>query len=77
MNNWFAARRQRMLRLKVRREGEHPFSPRIPAAAPVFEQCPRCRKAVSRNAAFTGRLAPIGGCRWCWMRALFWSWIRI
>ena len=48
MNNWFAARRQRMLRLKVRREGEHPFSPRIPAAAPVFEQCPRCRKAVPR-----------------------------
>ena len=24
MNDWFAARRQRMLRLKVRREGEPP-----------------------------------------------------
>ena len=49
MNNWFAARRQRMLRLKVRREGERPFSHRMPSAAPVFEQCPRCHKAVPRT----------------------------
>ncbi len=48
MNDWFAARRQRMLRLKVRREGERPFTPRLSAAAPVFEQCPRCRAAVTR-----------------------------
>ena len=48
MNNWFAARRQRMLRLKVRREGERPFQPRLSAGAPVFEQCPRCHKAVPR-----------------------------
>ena len=48
MNNWFAARRQRMLRLKVRREGERPFTPRLSAAAPVFEQCPRCKAAVTR-----------------------------
>lgn len=48
MNDWFAARRQRMLRLKVRREGERPFTPRLSAAAPVFEQCPRCKAAVTR-----------------------------
>ena len=49
MNDWFAARRQRMLRLKVRREGERPFAPRLSAAEPVFEQCPRCHAAVTRT----------------------------
>lgn len=46
MNDWFSGRRQRLLRLKVLREGARPVAR---PTAPVFDACPRCRAALTRR----------------------------
>ena len=49
LNERFSDRRQRLLRLKVMREGGRlPSSSRIDAPA-IFEQCPACGEAVSKR----------------------------
>ena len=47
MNKRFSQRRERMLRLKVLREGAGPV--RRTEAQPVFEQCPACGTAVPKG----------------------------
>ena len=49
LNERFSDRRQRLLRLKVMREGGRlPSSSRIDAPA-IFEQCSACGEAVSKR----------------------------
>ena len=47
MENRFARHRQRLLELKVRREGQIPPPARLAGKA-VFEQCPGCHEPVSK-----------------------------
>lgn len=49
LNNRFSNRRDRLLRLKVMREGGRlPMTNRVDAPA-LFEQCPNCNEAVSKK----------------------------
>lgn len=49
MNDRFSARRQRLLRLKVLREGTGAQAVQRSHAQAVFEQCPACGAAVSKG----------------------------